>query len=34
MTKKKGGDFSLPPSPHQNILSDSLDFNEHFLVEK
>ena len=30
---KKRGDFSLPPSPHQSRLNDSLKFYEHFLVE-
>ena len=30
---KKGGDFSLPPSPHRFRINDSLHFYEHFLVE-
>ena len=31
--KIKRGDFSLPPSPHEVILNDSLQFYEHLLVE-
>jgi len=30
---KKRGDFSLPPSPHEIRINDSLQFYEHFLVE-
>ena len=30
---KKRGDFSLPPSPHESTLSDSLHIYEHLLVE-
>ncbi len=30
---KKRGDFSLPPSPHEYNLIDSLKFNEHLIVE-
>ena len=30
---KKRGDFSLPPSPHVKILSDSSKFYEHLIVE-
>ena len=30
---KKRGDFSLPPSPHNFNLIDSLKFYEHLIVE-
>ena len=33
LLNKKRGDFSLPPSPHMLKLNDSLQFNEHLLVE-
>ena len=33
LSKKKGGDFSLPQSPHNNNLFDSLYIYEHLLVE-
>ena len=31
--KKKGGDFSLPPSPHRIFLIDSLQLFDHLIVE-
>ena len=30
---KKRGDFSLPPSPHNLKLIDSLKFYKHLIVE-